>query len=273
MRGRRLEEELRDARRLEAVGRLAGGVAHDFSNILAVITGYSELMLKRMDPTDPLRTGAESIRKAAVWGLNLTQHMLSHQPGGRRRRRTSLDLNAHRRRRDPHAAAAARRPHRGRAPARAAAGPGDRANAGQLEQTLMNLVLNARDAMPGGGPPHDRDGHATLGAEPAGRGRRSMIRVSDTGCRHGRRHAVARVRAVLHDQAAGQGHRARAGHGLRLRHPERRPRRGHQRGRARLDLHGLPAAGGADAERRGDRGAARRPSPCSWWSRRPACAS
>src|SRR5262249_28870610 len=68
VRGRRLEEELRDARRLEAVGRLAGGVAHDFSNILAVITGYSELMLKRMDPTDPLRTGAESIRKAAVWG-------------------------------------------------------------------------------------------------------------------------------------------------------------------------------------------------------------
>ena len=57
VRGRRLEEDLRDARRLEAVGRLAGGVAHDFSNILAVITGYSELMLKRMDPTDPLRRG------------------------------------------------------------------------------------------------------------------------------------------------------------------------------------------------------------------------
>ncbi|HTO10335.1 MAG TPA: hypothetical protein VMQ51_02100, partial [Candidatus Binatia bacterium] len=68
-RGRRLEDELREARRLEAIGRLAGGVAHDFSNILAVISGYSELMLKRMDPTDPLRTGAESIRKAAVWGL------------------------------------------------------------------------------------------------------------------------------------------------------------------------------------------------------------
>ena len=66
VRGRRLEEELRDARRLEAVGRVAGGVAHDFSNILAVITGYSELMLKRMEPTDPLRTKTESIRKTAV---------------------------------------------------------------------------------------------------------------------------------------------------------------------------------------------------------------
>ena len=63
-RARRLEDELREARRLEAIGRLAGGVAHDFSNILAVISGYSELMLKRMDPTDPLRTGAESIRQA-----------------------------------------------------------------------------------------------------------------------------------------------------------------------------------------------------------------
>jgi len=68
-RARRLEDELREARRLEAVGRLAGGIAHDFSNILAVISGYSELMLKRMDPTDPLRAGAESIRKAAVRGL------------------------------------------------------------------------------------------------------------------------------------------------------------------------------------------------------------
>src|SRR5215470_4201552 len=76
-RARRLEDELREARRLEAIGRLAGGVAHDFSNILAVISGYSELMLKRMDPTDPLRTGVESIRRAAVWGLNLTQHMLT----------------------------------------------------------------------------------------------------------------------------------------------------------------------------------------------------
>src|SRR5882672_10212769 len=91
-RARRLEDELREARRLEAIGRLAGGVAHDFSNILAVISGYSELMLKRMDPTDPLRTGAESIRKAAVWGLNLTQHMLSSSRAAAPAV-TSLDLN------------------------------------------------------------------------------------------------------------------------------------------------------------------------------------
>ncbi len=179
VRGRRLEDDLRDARRLEAVGRLAGGVAHDFSNILAVITGYSELMLKRMDPTDPLRTGAESIRKAAVWGLNLTQHMLASSRAAAPAR-SSLDLNTV-------AAGVVRtlqpllgdqvevtlqlEPRLGRVVA----------NAGQLEQTLMNLVLNARDAMPGGGCVTIETGHATLEQSPAGPLRAVMIRVSDTG--------------------------------------------------------------------------------------------
>src|SRR5207237_1784570 len=67
-RARQLEDELREARRLETVGRLAGGVAHDFSNILAVIRGYSELMLKRMDPTHPVSSGAVPIREAGAWG-------------------------------------------------------------------------------------------------------------------------------------------------------------------------------------------------------------
>jgi two-component system, cell cycle sensor histidine kinase and response regulator CckA len=179
VRGRRLEEELRDARRLEAVGRLAGGVAHDFSNILAVITGYSELMLKRMDPTDPLRTGAESIRKAAVWGLNLTQHMLTSSrtvvPAP-----STVDLNAV-------VASVARTlqpllgesidvalrldPQLGRVSV----------NSGQLEQALMNLVLNARDAMPSGGRVTVETSNATLEQSPPGPLRAAVIRVSDTG--------------------------------------------------------------------------------------------
>jgi len=179
VRGRRLEEDLRDARRLEAVGRLAGGVAHDFSNILAVITGYSELMLKRMDPTDPLRTGAESIRKAAVWGLNLTQHMLASSRAAAPAR-TSLDLNAI-------AAGVVRtlQPILGdRIDVVLALDPGlgrVTANGGQLEQALMNLVLNARDAMPGGGRVTIETGHATLEQSPAGPMRAVMVRVSDTG--------------------------------------------------------------------------------------------
>jgi two-component system cell cycle sensor histidine kinase/response regulator CckA len=180
VRGRRLEEELRDARRLEAVGRLAGGVAHDFSNILAVITGYSELMLKRMDPTDPLRTGAESIRKAAVWGLNLTQHMLTTS------RATAplpsaLDVNTV-------VAGVARtlQPLLGEqvdvvlalAPELAPV----TVNAGQLEQTLMNLVLNARDAMPSGGRVTIETGNTSLSQSPIGPLQAVFVRVTDTGC-------------------------------------------------------------------------------------------
>jgi two-component system cell cycle sensor histidine kinase/response regulator CckA len=180
VRGRRLEEELRDARRLEAVGRVAGGVAHDFSNILAVITGYSELMLKRMDPTDPLRTGAESIRKAAVWGLNLTQHMLTTSrttvPAP-----STLDVN-------PVAAGVVRTlqpllgernevvlqldPQVGRVTVAA----------GQLEQALMNLVLNARDAMPDGGRITIETGNAVRAEGQVVPSRAVFVRVSDTGC-------------------------------------------------------------------------------------------
>jgi two-component system, cell cycle sensor histidine kinase and response regulator CckA len=180
VRGRRLEEELRDARRLEAVGRVAGGVAHDFSNILAVITGYSELMLKRMDPTDPLRTGAESIRKAAVWGLNLTQHMLTTSrttvPAP-----STLDVN-------PVAAGVLRTlqpllgehtevvlqldPEVGRVTVAA----------GQLEQALMNLVLNARDAMPSGGRITIESGNTVRTESQSIPSRAVFVRVSDTGC-------------------------------------------------------------------------------------------
>jgi signal transduction histidine kinase len=178
-RARRLEDELREARRLEAVGRLAGGVAHDFSNILAVISGYSELMLKRMDPTDPLRTGAESIRKAAVWGLNLTQHMLTTSKAAAPVV-TSLDLNTV-------ASGVVRtlvpllgeqiqvalelEPRLGRV----------RVNMGQLEQTLMNLLLNARDAMPSGGRVTVETANAELEQSPTGPLRAVMVRISDSG--------------------------------------------------------------------------------------------
>ena len=176
---RQLESELREARRLEAVGRLAGGIAHDFSNILAVVTGYSELMLNRMDPTDPLRTGAESIRKAAVWGLNLTQHMLatsrSAAPAA-----TLLDVNAivggvvrtlAPLLGDAIAVTLRLEPRLGQV----------RANASQLEQTLVNLLFNARDAMPDGGTVTLETTNVELEQTPTGPLRAVMVRVTDTG--------------------------------------------------------------------------------------------
>ena len=178
-RGRRLEEELRDARRLEAVGRVAGGVAHDFSNILAVITGYSELMLKRMDPTDPLRTGAESIRKAAGWGLNLTQHMLATSRAALPPPST-VDLNS-----VVTGVVRTLQPLLGEGVEvglKLDPGLGGvRASREPLEQALMNLILNARDAMPAGGRVTVETGNATLEQGPAGPLRAVMLRVSDTG--------------------------------------------------------------------------------------------
>jgi signal transduction histidine kinase/CheY-like chemotaxis protein len=178
-RGRRLEEELRDARRLEAVGRVAGGVAHDFSNILAVITGYSELMLKRMDPTDPLRSGAESIRKAAVWGLNLTQHMLATSRAAVPEPST-LDPNT-----VVTGVVRTLQPLLGEAvEVSLKLDPrlgGVTATSEPLEQALMNLILNARDAMPGGGRVTVETAHATLEQGPRGALPAVVIRVSDTG--------------------------------------------------------------------------------------------
>jgi nitrogen-specific signal transduction histidine kinase/CheY-like chemotaxis protein len=174
----RLEDELKDARRLEALGRMAGSVAHDFSNILAVISGHSELMLKRMDPTDSLRTGAESIRKAAVWGLNLTRHVMattrSIGPSPE-----LIDLNVV-------IASVVRtlqpllgeridmvlrlEPRLGRV----------NVNVVPLEQAIMNLLLNARDAMPMGGRITVETGH--LPPESGNGGPPSvMLRVIDTG--------------------------------------------------------------------------------------------
>ena len=168
-RARRLEDELGEARRLEGLGRLAGGLAHDFSNILAVINGHCELMLKRMDVTDPSRMGAESIRKAAAWGLNLTQHMITTSRAAPAAP-TSLEVNVV-------VATVVRAlvpllgddiqvalepdPDAGRV----------QANAGQLEQSLMNLLLNARDAMPSGGRLLVQTGTATLDQVPGGPGR------------------------------------------------------------------------------------------------------
>jgi signal transduction histidine kinase len=177
-RRRRLEEDLRDARRLEAVGRLAAGVAHDFSNILAVVTGYSELMLKRMVPTDPLRTGAESIRKAAGWGLSLTQHMLATSRPATPAPST-LDVNV-----VAIGVVGTLQPLLGEdieVVLRLEPQVGHvTASAGPLEQALVNLILNARDAMAAGGRVTIETANIPPEASPAGR-HAVMVRVCDTG--------------------------------------------------------------------------------------------
>ncbi len=148
-RQRRLEDELRQAQRIESVGRLAGGVAHDFNNLLTAILGYTQLLLREMTPGDPNRADVEEIKKAGERAAGLTQQLLAFS---RRQvlQPTVIDVNSlvedmekmlRRLIGEDIALVAVLGEGTGRV----------RADAGQLEQVILNLALNARDAMPQGG--------------------------------------------------------------------------------------------------------------------------
>ena len=145
----RLEQQFRQAQKMEAVGRLAGGVAHDFNNLLTVITGYAELLLAGGDLEAPQRTALQEIQRAAERGGALTHQLLAFSRGRPFTPRT-VQLNT-------------LIVHMEKMLSRligedvelitvAAAEPANvRTDPGQLEQVVMNVVVNARDAMPGGG--------------------------------------------------------------------------------------------------------------------------
>lgn len=146
---RRRDEQLRQSQKMEAVGRLSGGIAHDFNNLLGVIIGYSESIEYRLAPNDPLRKSAEEIRKAGERAASLTLQLLAFsrqqvlQP-------QILDLNA-------------LVTDMGKMLTRLigmhieltttlATDLGQvKAEQSQIEQVIVNLVVNARDAMPEGG--------------------------------------------------------------------------------------------------------------------------
>src|SRR5439155_5053059 len=182
---RRTEAELRQAQKLEAIGRLAGGIAHDFNNLLTAIGGYSEFLLEGLPDDTRLRADALEIRKAAERAGTLTRQLLAFS------RRTVVKLESL----DPNELVTDmdklfRRligadvelvtllePGAGRF-------EGDRS---QFEQAVVNLVLNARDAMPDGGKlvittanvAIAPDGDDRLAAiEP---GRYVVVRVRDSG--------------------------------------------------------------------------------------------
>ena len=163
-----LEEALADNASLR---RHASSVAHDFNNLLSVITGYTELMLRRLRPDDPLRRNAEAIKRATEWGAALAQQILA---GSRRppAAPTPVDLNQL-----VGNVTRVLQPLLGESielVTRLDRGLGlVSANPHQIGQVIMNLVVNARDAMPQGG---------RLTIETANVSQVVMLAVSDTGC-------------------------------------------------------------------------------------------
>jgi len=180
-----LEQQLRQAQKMEAVGRLAGGIAHDFNNLLMVISGYCEFLLEKIGPDPALRGPAQEIANAANRAAALTRQLLAFS---RKQILTPkvLDLNAvvtenfkmltrligeH---------------------IQLVMVPGSdlgaaKADPGQIEQVVMNLAVNARDAMPGGGKLTIETANVSLDESyarlhpPVEPGEYVMLAISDTG--------------------------------------------------------------------------------------------
>lgn len=181
----RTEEQLRHAQKMDAIGRVAGGVAHDFNNVLSVVLSYSQLLIAQVDAGDPMRADLQEIERAGLRAAGLSRQLLafSHQQPatpqivvlgeivtGMKQMLRRL-IGEHIELRISHA------PDLGKT----------KADPGQLEQVVMNLAVNARDAMPRGGALTIETAnveldegfvHEHLGVTP---GAYVMLSVSDTG--------------------------------------------------------------------------------------------
>lgn len=182
---RTLQEQYRQAQKMEGLGRLAGGVAHDFNNLLTVINGYSEIAYRQLSDIDPLRANIHEVRKAGARAAELTKQLLTFS---RQQiiQAKPIDLNAlvgdsHRMFKrlvgENIELETALDPRIGKV----------LADAGQIHQVLMNLLVNARDAMPEGGrvviETADVEVNASrvaINAE-ATTGRHVVLSVCDTG--------------------------------------------------------------------------------------------
>jgi two-component system, cell cycle sensor histidine kinase and response regulator CckA len=183
---KRLEDQLRQSQKMEAVGQLAGGVAHDFNNLLTIIIGLSDYLVNNLDPSLRLRHQAEEIKKAGEQAASLTRQLLAFsrkqilQPKVLDLNAVIGDLNKMLRRligENIEMITVAR------------TGLGlVRADRGQLEQVILNLAVNARDAMPQGGKLtieaanasfDKRNTQTNMDIAP---GQYVTLIVSDTGC-------------------------------------------------------------------------------------------
>ncbi len=182
---KRIEEQLRQSQKMEAIGRLAGGIAHDFNNLLTGINGYSSLALRGMAASNPVRSSIEEVLKCGERATSLTRQLLAYSRkqvfetklwrlneivdgmGGILRRLIGADIEL----------VTSLSPTLGLT----------RVDRGQMEQVILNLVLNARDAMPRGGRLYIQTKNTMIDDAAPGtqldvaHGAQVVLAVSDTG--------------------------------------------------------------------------------------------
>jgi signal transduction histidine kinase/ActR/RegA family two-component response regulator len=182
---KQLEDRLRQAHKMEAVGRLAGGVAHDFNNLLTIIRGHADLLLDRISGNESSRNSVEQIQKAAGRAVSMTRQLLAFSRMQVLQPRV-LDLNA------IVADMGKMLPrligehieYTFTPEAKLAA---VKADPGQIEQVILNLVVNSRDAMPNGGKINVRTANIEMDEREAAKrppmspGQYALLTVSDTG--------------------------------------------------------------------------------------------
>jgi PAS domain S-box-containing protein len=216
---RDLEAQLHHGQKMEAVGRLAGGIAHDFNNLLTVISGHADLVLDLLGPEHSARQHAEQVLGATRRGAAVARQLLTFS----RRSVTSravVDLNAVVTELSPMLRTLIGEDVRleirpATAPVHVDADPD------QLEQVIVNMAVNARDAMPDGGV--------------------LSLRCTPRAVNEGEAEVLG-LRTLLHHETAGHRHRARARHRVRHRGAARRSVGRGDPARTRNDLHHLAAA-------------------------------
>ena len=183
---KQLEQQLVLSQKLDAIGRLSGGVAHDFNNIQGVIIGYSEALQEKFGPDDPYREAIDEIQKAGKRAASLTQQLLAFSRKQVLEPKV-LDLNAV----VTDVEKMLRRLIGEDIELKITASPElgmVKTDRGQIEQVILNLAVNARDAMPRGGELKIRTANAELTEEDVKRyryvvpGQYVILQISDTGC-------------------------------------------------------------------------------------------